>query len=119
MIKGRKKLDDAIVKLVEEKNKKLRAVFMQTIKDIVFRTPIDTGRARQGWVASVGSPDYSSNGSNSLEAGKVPKFVFGKTVYLANAVDYIEDLEHGTSRQAPNGMVEIALKNARARIDKL
>lgn len=60
-------------------------------------TPIDTGRARKGWVNAYQKGSFSS----------------GKTVPLArNKVPYIGVLDSNkTSRQAPKGIVEPALRN--------
>lgn len=122
---GRKKVKDSIDKMVEKKNKQVRAVFIQTMNDIVYRTPIDSGRAKQGWIMSMGSPDLKGKGGREMaESLKMPKVVLGKTVYFANGVDYIETLEAGRrgnkgSFQAPNGMVRIALRNAQKRLRKL
>ncbi len=59
-------------------------------------TPIDTGRARKGWV-------------NAYQKGS---FKMGRTVPLArNKVPYIGVLDSDrTSRQAPMGIVEPALR---------
>jgi hypothetical protein len=50
---------------------------------VVPRTPIDTGRARNGWQA--------------------------RKTGINNAVPYIRKLEEGYSRQAPRGFVQQAL----------
>ena len=55
---------------------------------IKTRTPVDTGRARDGWTIS-GTPT---------------------DITILNEVPYIEFLENGHSRQAPNGMVRITLE---------
>jgi hypothetical protein len=51
-------------------------------------TPVDTGRARAGW---------------RMEAAP------GGSYVILNDVEYIICLENGTSRQAPHGMVSVAL----------
>lgn len=55
--------------------------------EVVPRTPIDKGRARRGW------QQRSS----------------GNTEVIENQVPYIERLERGWSRQAPNGFVKQAI----------
>lgn len=52
------------------------------------RTPIDTGRARRGW------------------QGRAQ----GTRATISNTVPYIELLENGRSRQAPNGFVRQAVQ---------
>ena len=135
---GRKKVDEALNKMVQKKNKQVRAVAIQTFQDIAFRTPVDTGRARKGWLLSMGTPNLAGKGGGITQARKVPKFILGKTVYFSNGVEYIETLERGRrlrkrtkreskgsalvevgSKQAPRGMVRIALRNAQKRLRQL
>ena len=52
------------------------------------RTPIDTGRARRGW-------QQRQTGTQKI---------------LDNQVPYIERLERGWSKQAPNGFVNQAIQ---------
>ena len=54
-------------------------------------TPVRTGRARRGW-------RYS------------PRFRLGKGGAIHNSVPYINRLDEGASRQAPNGIVVPVLK---------
>ena len=121
---GRKKVDEALSKMVQKKNRQVRAVAIQTFQDIAFRTPVDTGRARKGWLLSMGTPNLAGKGGGITQARKVPKFILGKTVYFSNGVEYIETLEAGRrgrkgSKQAPRGMVRIALRNAQKRLRQL
>lgn len=60
-------------------------------------TPIDTGRARRGWV---------------IERSKA-----GHTYYIHNDVPYIPylDTDPGHSSQAPHGITKLALQRLRAR----
>lgn len=55
---------------------------------IVRRTPVDTGTARDGWVLAQE----------------------GSVATINNDVPYIDELEEGSSKQAPNGMVRITLE---------
>lgn len=88
-------------------------------------TPIDTSRAMSGWVASVNVPFLEepnhtpgSKGSTRAEAYRINEesiktaadvYRFGDTLYIRNNVPYIEVLEGGSSKQAPNGMMTFAL----------
>jgi hypothetical protein len=58
-------------------------------------TPVDTGRARSGWRMEV-EP--------------------GGSYLILNPVEYILHLEHGSSRQAPQGMVNVTLAEKEAHI---
>jgi len=83
-------------------------------------TPRDTRRAVNGWNIAPGeTPDYSDGGRGMYgeppdgrrEAlRKIPKGTMEATV--ANGVPYIEDLEHGTSKQAPAGFTRRAVHRA-------
>ena len=81
------------------------------------KTPVDTGRARNNWLASIGSPrlgtvKYSAkNGAQAIKKAtkKIDK-AFGKVYYLSNNLPYIYRLEYeGWSSQAPQGMVRISI----------
>lgn len=71
-------------KAVSDEVKFLTDTYQQEVKK---RTPIDTGRARRGW----------------------QKRTSAKSGEIRNQVPYIERLEGGYSRQAPNGFVRQAL----------
>ncbi len=71
------------------------------------------GHARGNWAHSEGVQviqeikGVDSSGGNSINriAASVPVKAAGKVHYIQNSVPYIEALEDGHSRQAPNGMV--------------
>lgn len=93
-------------------------------RDVVSGTPVKTGRAMNNWVIAIGTPDRSiiEDGGTGSKAG----IVAGKkaeaigtlaglrpwdTVWISNNLPYIASLEEGTSKQAPNGWVSIAIQN--------
>jgi hypothetical protein len=82
------------------------ALFNAVIND----TPVDTGRARGNWQTTVGQPatnQIERDGASASIAEAVantPKGA-GQETMLANNLPYIVDLENGTSKQAPQGMV--------------
>lgn len=82
--KGFGNFSDEIKKQVSKEIKFLTDTYQQEVKK---RTPIDTGKARRGWKKRTSS----------------------KTGEVRNRVPYIERLEGGYSRQAPNGFVKQAL----------
>lgn len=85
---------------------------------VVDRTPVDTGRARGGWIASVGSPSRSKGRASKKGQGVIrnantqaEKAVKNKDIYyLTNNVQYIAVLEYGSSAQAPNGMIRVSMQ---------
>lgn len=94
-----------------------RRLTLEALTRIVRRTPVDTGRARGNWQTSVGAP----RGESVLATSKAIAPVvasgsaalrdlepFGVT-FIANNLVYIEPLENGHSKQAPEGMVAVTL----------
>lgn len=73
------------------------------------------GHARANWSHSDGDikrvefegTDKTGSASNERIASSVPKHAAGKVHFIQNSVPYIERLEDGWSRQAPNGMVSV------------
>jgi len=83
-------------------------------KTLVYYTPIRTGLASSNWnVTDSGSrssertPIEGTKGAASLTAisNQVKVVEMGKDVTFYNPVKYIVDLDKGTSRQAPSGMI--------------
>lgn len=60
-------------------------------RDLISGTPVDTGRARRGWTRT-------KDGSE-------------------NRVPYIDALDDGHSKQAPNGIIKPALNKLRQRFN--
>jgi len=86
---------------------------LDLLRRIVFRTPVDTGRARGNWQTVVGSSNESTvegggaplAGGAAVIAGAPPFSV----ITIFNNVKYIRKLEEGSSRQAPTGMVRVSV----------
>ena len=83
-------------------------------------TPVDTGWARNNWVASIGSPNsnilegYDKSGDLAMQrASLISLSAPGKVWYLTNNVAYIQKLEYGYSQQAPSGMVRLSILAAK------
>lgn len=92
----------------------VKRVSFQVLKGVIFRTPVDTGRARGGWLVTVGSPtkDESDQGTDrtgntTLAKGTavIASAKEFKKIFIDNNVNYIEFLEDGSSAQAPAGIV--------------
>jgi hypothetical protein len=87
----------------------VRAVKMELFRSVIQDTPVDTGRARGNWQATIGSPatdEIDNEDINVALAGVASNL--GKVAdvsFLANNLPYIEKLEEGSSTQAPSGMV--------------
>ena len=104
---------------------------------VTGRHPVDLGRARAGWYASMNGLLPSAAGTFNWAKGvkkDVPGAInkgikegsfkdglsgFGKYVELINGVDYIVFLEYGYSAQAPAGMVRIAIQKMKGQMPNL
>lgn len=77
-----------------EINKDLDDIFKDLLRNLKRETPVDKGTARRGW-----------------KYDKQPKGDKVKTInrVIVNEVPYIEYLDQGSSKQAPNGIVEQAI----------
>jgi hypothetical protein len=105
----------------EEAARVVRRVALVVDQTAVLATPVDTGRARSNWAVQVGSPiegehvvqGFDRSGGSSLsqaeDALQEYKITAG-VIFVANNVPYIEQLENGSSAQAPGGMLSAALQ---------
>jgi len=109
----------------------VRKIVFDAFGMVTKKTPVDTGRARANWIVSVnsidrtvmldgyGDPKGAHAGSSSPPSkprAKTPSIKKGdgvNPIYITNSLDYIHDLENGTSKQAPNGMVAITINEIR------
>ncbi len=98
-----------------------KKIVLEALRRVVAKTPVDTGRARANWQVTIGSPATSQlditdkDGGATIAKGLaaiqgLPPY---QIVWISNNMDYIEDLEHGSSKQAPEGMVEVTVAELR------
>jgi hypothetical protein len=97
-------------------------------RSIIFMTPVDEGRARGNWFASLSSYPTATSDSKAVNMSQVQAVTenaAGKVFYLTNNLPYIGKLEYGGypnpsggnkaingfSTQAPTGMVRISIEN--------
>jgi len=100
--------------------KVIRKACIDLYRAIVEKTPVDTGRAKASWGLSTTYADdvhdnpegYSYNEIAEIINKHVSDFKFDvhdDEVIIYNNVEYISELEEGTSDQAPHGMVAVSL----------
>lgn len=94
-------------------------VALQIVRD----TPVLTGFARASWFTSLNAPNanHPSPPTASEAPNSVPQFAgltfsimdvkVGDSVYIMNSAAYINRLEYGHSKQAPQGMVRVNMAN--------
>lgn len=96
----------------------LQATAVEAISRMIDRTPVDTGAAKYHWF--VRALPYERFDKTRVDpSGQQPKtrarrdikqYIFGRQiVWLVNAAPYFVFLEHGSSKQAPSGVVAITL----------
>jgi hypothetical protein len=95
-----------------------RKVALEMFKRVIYKTPVDTGRARANWQVTIGSQasgtveidDKSGGATMSKATAASAGFNAGDTIYLTNNLPYIRKLEEGSSQQAPTGMVALTVQ---------
>ncbi len=88
--------------------------------ELIRNTPVDTGWARANWLVSLGRPINETAGSRdsvstvAQGAGQARLLVYrlGQDIWISNNVPYIQALNEGHSKQAPEGWVEAAIETA-------
>jgi len=124
----KKELRDLSDKLPEDTLRlALQKLALKALMGVVFKTPVDTGRARGGWQVELNGSSESDNertdkgGTVAIAEGTRVINQVGPfdTIWIYNNVPYILRLEHGSSAQAPNGMVKVTLAELALEIDEL
>jgi hypothetical protein len=106
----------------EQADKVVREICFKLYSDILYNTPVDTGRARANWFTSIGTPSNVTiefNGGKAAAEGlaisrTMPDIAkaAGNVFWISNNLPYINRLEYeGWSKQAERGMVRIAIDN--------
>ena len=105
-----------------------RAATLELFSGVIKATPVDKGRARGGWATSVGAPAPSPDREDQIPKGQPGGEAFdevfektpqgaGQVTYLSNNLPYIEELENGSSTQAPEGMVRKNMDRVQKMVD--
>jgi len=87
---------------------------------LVLATPVDTGRARANWQVGIDKPitepidETDVSGQTTLDKNNViiRGRKSGQSIHITNNVDYIEQLNQGSSSQAPANFVGLAVQEA-------
>jgi hypothetical protein len=106
------------IKELKRVRENLILAYEATLYDIggalVWYTPVKTGLASSNWNVTnsdrsepVREPSGTNKGDATLAAigSQIKQLKLGSDVIYYNPVEYIEDLEAGSSRQAPSGMI--------------
>lgn len=102
----------------------IRKAIGETSKRVILRTPVDTGRARANWQATIGAPasgEVNAVGAQAAiaQAESAAAQAPGQVFWLVNNLPYINRLEfEGWSRQAPAGMLRVSVAEFQAQIER-
>lgn len=116
----------AFAKVLAKAGAKAELVVRKSMLDLqgamIEASPVDTGRFKSNWQAGIGS--INSGVSDTGDAlGRTSAVLQGwkpgQTVWLTNSLPYAYRLEYQSwSKQAPQGMVRIAVQNFQSYIQK-
>lgn len=124
-------LDSEVIKTVRRFVQLHKAIGLYTYRRIIDRSPVCTGRFRRNNNISVGEPDETivppadtdectgtirapSLGEAQLRLVPLKPF---DVIWINNPLPYAGALEWGHSKQAPEGVYEVALQDAEAKYD--
>lgn len=119
-------LDGFAKKLDIKKSTVVKKVVLDLWTGITRRTPVDTGRARANWFVTQGAPTdrvdlhegAKTGGVAAPDQPDVGEITGDEPVFIINNLPYIEALENGHSKQAPAGMVKLAIQAEQAALDR-
>lgn len=101
--------------------KTVRAVALVVDAELINTTPVDTGRARANWLPSLNTPDVrivEPNSAPLLLTTELKSFKLSDTILITNNLPYIRRLNDGSSKQAPKGFVDKALRKGKRAVKK-
>lgn len=112
------------------KNNVAKVMQIATVKfyqQVIIATPLDTGRARHGWNITVGAPSNTVPPEGKYSMPNIAEHGYetivsvstDQVIYITNLVPYIEDLNNGSSRQAPARFIELAAERVQRGIARL
>lgn len=97
-------------------DKAVRAITFSLFREVVQRTPVDTGRLKGNWQVSQGAPARSALDSSDASGGRTITAIAGgiggagTVTFLANNLAYAERVEYDgwSHTKAPAGMVRVS-----------
>ena len=97
----------------------VKKIAFDVFSSVVKRTPVDTGRARASWTIAINRTDLTtapvgSSVSITSPTAALGPVKWGDTVYISNNLPYIVPLNNGSSVQAPEGFVQMAVEEIKA-----
>jgi len=118
----------AAVKIEQNANNLQKETAKEALYRIVLTTPVKTGKARSNWRVSHGKrttavidtygAEIAADMAISKGVQKINETPPKTDILLNNNVDYIQELNRGSSTQAPAGFIEAAVVNALAYVEE-
>lgn len=104
----------------------VRDITVEVAQRLVERTPVESGTARGNWTASIGGFTAAATGNPDKDGADTVAHITeavagakaGDVVFITNTLPYIRELEHGSSKQAPAGMVSVTVAEFTAIADQ-
>ena len=98
-------------------DKTVRAITFALFREVIQRTPVDTGRLKGNWQASVNAPvsgtvtTTDKSGATTITSMAAAIGGWGSTSFLANNLPYAQRIEYDgwSHAKAPAGMVRVSL----------
>jgi len=92
----------------------VRGTVLRVLGELEVSTPVKSGRARSNWNVSSAAPDLStSDRTVPRDQSETIKSIDADRInYVSNGLPYIQKLNDGSSKQAPQNFVDIAVKVA-------
>ena len=114
------------VKSEKQVDTTIRAITFALFREVIQRTPVDTGRLKGNWQASVGSPvtgtvtTTDKDGSSTVASMAAAIGGWGSKTFLTNNLVYAHRIEwDGWSHtKSPQGMVRVSLARINAIVAK-
>ena len=109
---------------LEDAHKVVKKVVSDVMVGTVSKTSVDTGKLKNSWYASFGSPviategrDPDAKGADSLDSAervtsKIDRSQIGQPIFFTNSLHYAEKIELGGYARAPVGMMRVSMRNA-------
>ena len=97
-------------------DKTVRAITFALFREVIQRTPVDTGRLKGNWQTSTGAPAVTTiTRADPSGAAAIAEVVtngggWGSTTYLTNALPYAQRVEYDgwSHTKSPEGMVRVS-----------
>lgn len=122
-----KDLDKITLNLAGYAEEMVRGTLFSLASRIIKESPVDTGRFRGNWQASLNTPkqgrlqQFDKSGASAINdmSSVVMGLKMGQTFYLTNNLPYARRLEYGShSKQAPNGFLRINVMRVQSELEK-